>query len=75
MFATVRRPDAAIEASLEAMLPPPPERDPNEPQNSFLLGNESFLPYQSESEDYLSSGDFYIVKGNTVHPRRRKKDK
>jgi hypothetical protein len=75
IFATMRRPEAAIEASLEALLPLPPQRDPQRPQPEFLLGDESDLPYQSESGDYLDHRDFDLVKGNTIHPRRRRNDK
>ena len=51
------------------------QRDPQRPQPEFLIGDESDLPYQSESEDYLDHRDFYLVKGNTIHPRRRRNDK
>jgi hypothetical protein len=75
IFATMRRPEAAIEASLEALLPLPTQQNPQGPQPGFLLGDESDLPYQSESGDYLDQNDFYLVRGNTIHPRCRRSDK
>ena len=75
IFATMRRPEAAIVANLEDLLPLPLQQNPPRPQPEFLLGDESDLPYESEAGDYLDRNDFYLVRGNTIHPRFRRNDK
>jgi hypothetical protein len=75
IFATAGRQSAEFEASLEAFRDPQPERDPGH-QGPFLVGDESFIPYNSDSDNYLSPGSFCTHKGSKVHPpRRERKDK
>jgi hypothetical protein len=75
LFATAGRQSAEFEASLEAFRDPEPEREPGY-QGPFLTGDESYLPYNSDSSDYISSGSFCTRKGSKVHPpRRKRKDK
>ena len=73
LFATAGRQSAEFEASLEAFRDP--EREPGY-QGPFLTGDESYIPYNSDSSDYISPGSFCTRKGSKVHPPcRKRKDK
>jgi hypothetical protein len=75
LFATVGRQNEEIEASLENFKDPAPEREPRY-QGPYLMGDETGIPYASDSSDYIDRDSFCTRKGSKVHPpRRKRKDK
>ena len=71
-FATAAKQNAEIEAGLETFKEPSPDRETSN-LASFRLGDETDVPYMSDSSDYLDRDSFCTRRGSTVHPPRRKR--
>jgi hypothetical protein len=72
LFATAARQNEEIEAGLENFKDPAPEREPRD-LGPYLMGDETGIPYASDSSDYIDRDSFCTRKGSKVHPPRRKR--
>ena len=71
-FATAAKQNEEIEAGLEKFKEPSPDRETRD-LASFRLGDETDIPYVSDSSDYLDRDSFCTRRGSRVHPPRRKR--
>jgi hypothetical protein len=71
-FATAARQNEEIEAGLEKFKDPSPDRETRD-LGPFRLGDETGIPYVSDSSDYIDRDSFCTRRGSRVHPPRRKR--